>query len=649
MVVIVVGSLGILLGVILVAVFIPAYIHNPQPTTNAHPFTPEEYRGFTLYYQNQCWTCHTLYSRLFDNSGYPVSQAGDYFYFMPLPLGSERTGPDLSDIGRKRSESWEIEHYKSPRAMMPNSIMPNFYWMPDRDLEDLSNFLFNQGDRVAGEQMIQPPIPYTNNPYPLLVPDFPPQSASAQLTGFDSFTAAGLQQGKELYVARCLDCHGCAGNGLGYYAGKLIITPANFKAEPFRSMTDSEWFWHVSEGVPASTMPAWKMSDLTEDQRWLIIKYIQTVFANPVARNPNEGNPSGPYIGVQNPLPLNTAVLEEAKAIWLRECMICHNDTGTGNGTYSAGLQPPPPNFHDPATYNSYTDADWYWRISEGIPWTAMPSWKMKYSDADRWKLVHYIRVNFAMTEPRPPVEGAQFYPAEYLSQQLPASGLSFEQDRDTYLNNCAKCHGLDGKGNGWLGAWLAPPPADFTAPHIRSLSPGAWLAKESFGVQNTAMPVWNEFLTEGQRWSAIQYIIDAFVSGMPDRVSHSYYDNGQVAATYSPAGIGEWMDEGNTVDPTNGQVLYGTFCVQCHGAVGLGSAPAKVSGGIVPPFPAGMDTTYIFWRTSEGIPHTPMYPFLHMRGPEGLSEGDIWDIVAYVASLVGTNVPGVSFGVSGG
>lgn len=634
MTVVVVGSLAITLGVILMAVFVPAFLWQPQQTVSAHPMGAQEFRGYTIYYQNQCWTCHTIYSRFWDNSGYPKSQAGDFNFLMPVPLGSERTGPDLSNIGRKRSISWDIEHHKRPRAFMPNSIMPNFYWLSDRDLEDLAIFLFNSGDRVAGEQPMQPPASYTGQENPLPAPRVTPISATTQAQGWDTWMAAGLQEGKELYVARCLDCHGCAGNGLGYYASTLFITPVNFKAFPFSQMTDTEWFWRVSEGVPATAMPVWKMSDLTDLQRWHIIRYAQSIFAQPVARDPNEGDPSGIYADLQNPVPLSVSVLEDGKSIYLRECMICHNDTGTGAGPYSQGLRPPPPDFHDPATYNSFTDADYFWRISEGVPWTAMPAWKMKYSEIDRWKLTHYIRVQFTQTEPRPPEDFAQVFPEIYLTQRLPESGVTYEDGKVTYLQNCAKCHGLSGQGDGWLGNWLNPPPANFTSDHFKTNTQGSLFAKVSLGVQDTAMPPWNEFLFEGQRWAPIKYIIETFISRIPAGPGTSQYDAGNVAATFANASATEWTDEGNTISDLNGEQLYGTFCTTCHGTAGLGNTFDTTAIGRVPPFPTTMEPTYIFWRIREGVPMTSMYPFKNLPG---LTEGDMWDLTAYVSDLLGS------------
>jgi hypothetical protein len=39
-----------------------------------------------------------------------------------------------------------------------------------------------------------------------------------------------------------------------------------------------------------------------------------------------------------------------------------------------------------------YSDAVWFWRISEGVPNTKMKGWKSKLSDDDRWKLVLFER-----------------------------------------------------------------------------------------------------------------------------------------------------------------------------------------------------------------------------------------------------------------
>jgi hypothetical protein len=44
----------------------------------------------------------------------------------------------------------------------------------------------------------------------------------------------------------------------------------------------------------------------------------------------------------------------------------------------------------------------WGW-ITDGIPRTAMPSWKDKLTDTQRWQLVDYMRADFQTTASAPP------------------------------------------------------------------------------------------------------------------------------------------------------------------------------------------------------------------------------------------------------
>ena len=87
----------------------------------------------------------------------PVSDGGDYNYDNPMILGSERTGPDLSYIGRKRAQQWEIDHLKDPRQYSPLSLMPSFAFLSDSDLRAISEYLYYLGDRNAAEFMIESP------------------------------------------------------------------------------------------------------------------------------------------------------------------------------------------------------------------------------------------------------------------------------------------------------------------------------------------------------------------------------------------------------------------------------------------------------------------------------------------------------------
>lgn len=640
--VIIAGGLIIFLGVVLSVVYIPRYVWNPPQTLNAHPYTDIEELGRETFFSNGCNYCHTQYVREEDTAMGDPSDGGDYVFDNPMILGSERTGPDLSYIGRKRSEAWEIQHWQTPRKVSPMSIMPSFEFLSDAELQAMAAYLFNLGDRVAAEFMILPPGPYANTPNAQPIPVITP-AGDNQPQGWDTWTAAGLQQGKELYVERCMTCHGCAGNGLGTYAGTLIVTPADYKQEPFRNMPEDQWFWHVSEGVQGTVMPPWKES-MTEDERWATINFIRQIFSRPVDRDPDEGDPPGDYAVLTNPLPNTVQVLDEGKTIFIRECRVCHGDAGTGHGPYRSGLQPVPPDFSD-GNYGtlqdpSYTDADYFWRISEGLPWSAMPVWKLRYDEADRWKLVHYLRTEFTQTEERPPAppDGQDFlFPDIFQTQAMPDSA-SYARGKQIFLQNCAHCHGLAGDGQGWDGAYLKPQPANFHDMAGMDMSQKAQaehLAKITFGIQDTAMPTWGEVLPVADRWDATKFIMDSFMTGMSTPTS---VNTGQVAATFATLSEANWTDEGHVISETLGADLYNIYCATCHGSDGQGNGPGTVdsaSGGPAP-YPADMSDPYVMWRMWDGVPDSMMPPFNWL-----LNETQMWDILAHVRTLTGSSQGG--------
>ncbi len=633
------GALIVFFSVVAVVVFVPTLIWTPAPTFIAHPYTAEQERGRMLFYANGCNYCHTQYVRDADTAMGPVSQGGDYAFDNPLILGSERTGPDLSYVGRKRGKAWQIDHLKDPRKYSPLSIMPSYDFLSDDDLAAIADYLFSLGDRVAAERMITPPAQYAGLTDPLPYPKMTPSGASeGAVDGWRSWNAADMQEGKEVYVGYCMECHGTAGNGLGTYAGTLAVTPVDFTQEPFRSMPDDEWFWHVSEGVPGTVMPPWKQS-LSVEQRWKVIRYIQQVFAHPAMRDANRGHPSGDYAGLTNPVPLTIEALDDAKHIFTRECAPCHGYAGTGKGIFKAGLQPPPPDFSS-STYGTtdsptYRDDDYFWRISEGVPWSAMPAWKSRYSVEDRWKLVHYIRSLFTQTETplRKPPRGNDFdFPDIYKSQTMPATA-SVERGKVLFMNRCSECHGLAGDGGGTDGQYLFTLPADFIhnwgGRQVDDAFRAELFAKITFGIKGTAMPSWGEVLSIEDRWSLVKFVEQAFIKGVPLGPGA---DNAMVPADLATLSPERWASvSGNAVSPERGKDIYADNCAVCHGATGAGNGLGTLGSpsAAPPPFGAGTNLASIFGRVRDGVPGGIMPPFASR-----LTSADLWNVTAYVQTL---------------
>lgn len=633
------GGLAVFFAVVTVVVFTPVAIWKPPTTTIAHAYTPDQLLGRTLFYSNGCNYCHTQYVRDVDNGMGPVSEGGNYNYDSPVILGSERTGPDLAYVGRKRSQAWEIDHLKDPRKYSPMSVMPSFAFLSADDLRAISEYLFYLGDRNAAEFMIESPAPYlatATKPYATAVQSTDP---SATPQGWPTFKEAGLYEGKLIYVGRCMTCHGCAGNGLGTYGGTLVVTPASFRAEPFRSMPDDQWFWHVSEGVQGTVMPPWKES-LTEAQRWNVIRYIQQVYASPFERDPDEGDPPAEYQKT-NPLPATVDNIDAGKRIWTRECAVCHGDAARGEGIYRQGIEPVPPSFNDTGTYNDYTDADYFWRISEGVPWTAMPTWKAVYSERERWELVTYIRTMFTQTTTAPPQpsEAEKVVTDSVLKAQKLPSSASYDAGRQQFLQQCAHCHGLAGDGSGWAGDYLHPAPANLqqklasSVPGIMDHYDGVTFSKVTNGMRDSAMPTWGEFLNARMRWNDVAFLKQSFTTGVGSGNTQSHFGKGDVPLPYVRTDSGIFQDEIAKVDPSAGKDVWDKWCATCHGASGRGNGvgASGLPGGGPAPLPSGMNDPYIFSAVRGGIHNTMMYGFEPV-----LTETEIWNVTAYVDEITG-------------
>jgi len=105
------------------------------------PYTPLEQAGRDIYIREGCYGCHSQMVRPFrdevERYGH-YSLASESMYDHPFQWGSERTGPDLARVGGKYSDEWHVGHLKAPRSVVPESIMPPYAFLADRDLDTSS-------------------------------------------------------------------------------------------------------------------------------------------------------------------------------------------------------------------------------------------------------------------------------------------------------------------------------------------------------------------------------------------------------------------------------------------------------------------------------------------------------------------------------
>lgn len=112
-----------------------------EKVEGVRPYTPLEQRGRDMYIREGCYLCHSQQIRPFRDEWLRYghySLAAESQYDHPFQWGSKRTGPDLARLGGKYSDQWHVQHLKAPRSVVPESIMPNYFWLLDNDL-DYSN------------------------------------------------------------------------------------------------------------------------------------------------------------------------------------------------------------------------------------------------------------------------------------------------------------------------------------------------------------------------------------------------------------------------------------------------------------------------------------------------------------------------------
>ena len=102
------------------------------------PYTGLELAGRDVYQREGCYLCHSQMVRPFrdekERYGH-YSLASESMYNHPFQWGSKRTGPDLARVGGKYSDQWHIQHLRAPRSVVPESVMPNYPWLDDHQLD----------------------------------------------------------------------------------------------------------------------------------------------------------------------------------------------------------------------------------------------------------------------------------------------------------------------------------------------------------------------------------------------------------------------------------------------------------------------------------------------------------------------------------
>lgn len=173
--------------------------------------TSEE-RGHLVYVSEGCIHCHSQYVRPGspDEAVWgPPRDLKEVVKCEPVLIGNRRQGPDLMNVGARRSETWLKLHFIDPQALVPGSSMPSYaHLFNDGRGDDLVRYLKVSGVAATADLM-------------------------AKSAAWKPSTDQPASQGGELFATHCAACHGPEGRGDGSLARHFLRPPANLTAGPF--------------------------------------------------------------------------------------------------------------------------------------------------------------------------------------------------------------------------------------------------------------------------------------------------------------------------------------------------------------------------------------------------------------------------------
>ena len=234
-------ALVLFVGLTIIVAIMPAINNqeNNAPLPGYEPLTQEAYLGKKSFIANGCVACHTQQVRNVDmdnvwgsRPGIPADYAGisrtDFWRNTATLMGTERTGPDLTNIGsRQPSLAWNLLHLYQPRAVVEKSIMPAYPWLfelknelGEKDVEVVVPDAYRKGisGRIVATQealqlvaylqsLKQTPLPDGKLPMEFL---YKKKEIPVVVNGNN----ANLPDGKLLYTNNCMSCHQANGEGL---------------------------------------------------------------------------------------------------------------------------------------------------------------------------------------------------------------------------------------------------------------------------------------------------------------------------------------------------------------------------------------------------------------------------------------------------
>ena len=178
---------------------------------NSAALTPDE-RGLRVYIAEGCINCHSQYVR--PNTADvmmwgPVTDLEEIHREQPPLIGNRRQGPDLSQVGARRSPLWLRIHFMNPRDVSYDSVMPRY------------DYLFRDG---RGDDLIAYLVSLNSGGRWRVITDWQPADYA--------ITRAGSIDGRMLFAEHCATCHASDGAARGKWSASFHKAPPNLARGP---------------------------------------------------------------------------------------------------------------------------------------------------------------------------------------------------------------------------------------------------------------------------------------------------------------------------------------------------------------------------------------------------------------------------------
>jgi cytochrome c oxidase cbb3-type subunit II len=226
-------------GLTILVAIIPALNNqkNNAPLPDAIPLSDDAIKGKAIYVANGCVGCHTQQVRNVEMdktwgsrpaiaADYAANHRTDIWRSTATLMGTERTGPDLTNIGlRQPSIDWHLTHLYNPRIVVSASIMPAYPWLfaikkevtkADVVVTVTAEYFNSEDGKVVATKEALQLVAYLQSLKQTKLPDgnISPEFLYNRVTENKTATGQTAVNGVALYTANCQSCHQPNGEGL---------------------------------------------------------------------------------------------------------------------------------------------------------------------------------------------------------------------------------------------------------------------------------------------------------------------------------------------------------------------------------------------------------------------------------------------------